>query len=315
MHRGRAARHEEDVHMIVAAIDTGGTKIAGAAVNEKGEILKRCRVENTGRTGAFILDAYRRILDELGREYPIGAIGIGAGGRIDERQGKVLDAVRIYSDYIGLEIKKTLEGEYHLPVAVTNDCRAAILGERWQGEAGAYQDLVGIILGTGVGGGIVCEGQLLLGDKGGMGEIGHIILHPGGRACTCGQRGCAEQYVSGTALWSLYNERTAGEHIASGYEFFERVKAGDQAAGEVLDQFVRDLAVCAVSCVNAYDPQALLFGGGLLDTSDIWWDGFVREYEICGSDHARKKKLLRAGKGNDAALLGAAWLALGGPGA
>ena len=91
--------------------------------------------------------------------------------------------------------------------AVTNDCRAALAGEQWLGAAVGYQDVTGVILGTGLGGGVISRGRLLPGSFGGLGEIGHMILHPGGRPCTCGQRGCAEQYLSGTALWTSCNQR------------------------------------------------------------------------------------------------------------
>ena len=83
--------------MIAAAIDTGGTKIGGAAVDENGTILKKIRIENTGRTGPFIMDAYRQIIKELKKDFPLDAIGVGAGGRIDEEKGQVLYAVGIYT--------------------------------------------------------------------------------------------------------------------------------------------------------------------------------------------------------------------------
>ena len=253
--------------MIAAAIDTGGTKINGAAVDEEGNILKKIRIENTGRTGAFIMDAYRKILRELTEAFPIKAVGIGAGGRIDERAGKVLYAVGIYQDYIGLPMKQLLEEEFQLPTAVTNDCRAGLIGEKWKGSAAGYENVTGIILGTGVGGGVIDHHRILEGAFSGFGEIGHMILHPGGRLCTCGQRGCAEQYISGTALWQIYNERSGSASLSSGYEFFGRVQHNDGIALEVLKEFQLDLASCAVSCANLLDPEVILIGGGLADTA------------------------------------------------
>lgn len=295
--------------MIAAAIDTGGTKIIGAAVDDTGRILEKVKLSNTGRTGKFIMDAYKTIIKKLQEQYFIEAIGIGAGGRIDEKEGKVLYAVGIYSDYIGLPIKHCIEKEFKLPVAVTNDCKAALIGEKWMGKAQKIQNVIGIILGTGVGGGVICDDKLLNGCAGGFGEIGHIILYPNGRACTCGQRGCAEQYLSGTALWSSYNEHIVKEKIFSGYEFFEKIDASDFTARKVLEQFKKDLAYFSVTCANVFDPEMLLFGGGLLDTAKYWWDDFVMMYHEIGSEHTRKKKLERAVKGNEAALLGAAKLA------
>lgn len=295
--------------MIAAAIDTGGTKIGGAAVDENGTILKKIRIENTGRTGPFIMDAYRQIIKELKKDFPLDAIGVGAGGRIDEEKGQVLYAVGIYTDYIGLPIKQLLEQEFHLPTAVTNDCRAALAGEQWLGAAVGYQDVTGVILGTGLGGGVISRGRLLPGSFGGLGEIGHMILHPGGRPCTCGQRGCAEQYLSGTALWTSCNQRLGWDHLHSGYEFFRLVDEKDKTALMILEAFQRDLASLTVTLANLLDPELILIGGGLSDTASCWWDGFLDHYHQTGNLHTKNQKLALASRGNEAPLLGAARLA------
>lgn len=296
--------------MVVAAIDTGGTKIAGAAVDESGKILYKVRYPNSERSGQFILDTYIRIVEDLNRKFPIAAIGIGAGGRIDPRTGTVVYAVNIYSDYIGLPIRDKLTERFGLPVAVDNDCRVAVYGERWQGAARGYDNVIGIILGTGLGGGIIADGEPMYGWRGGGGEIGHFILYPGGRPCGCGQRGCYEQYLSGTSMWRSYNEAVGWEALSSGQELFQRLDQKDPDAQNVLISFIHDLAVCAISLGNIFDPQALLFGGGVVDTADRWWDQFQDKYYELGGDFVHAIDLLRASSGNDAALLGAAWLAL-----
>jgi glucokinase len=147
------------------------------------------------------------------------------------------------------------------------------------------------------------------GPHGGFGEIGHAILHTGGRPCTCGQLGCVEQYISGTALWTIYNEMIGQPTISSGYEFFKLIDRNDLCAKKVLEGFIQDLAVCAVTCANLYDPEALLFGGGIIDTYSYWWDSFLDKYNYYGNIHTRKVQLIRAVKGNDAAVLGAASIA------
>jgi len=296
--------------MIVAAIDTGGTKIAGAAITAQGEILDRIRIPNTGRSGPFIMDSYFKIIDTLREKYEISAIGIGAGGRINPETGKVLYAVGIYKDYIGLEIKDILQKRYKLPVAVDNDCRVALYGEKWLGAIKDYNKVFGLILGTGVGGGLLIDGTGVYGQNGGFGEIGHAILHAGGRQCTCGQSGCVEQYLSGTALYKIYNDRGVCPKISSGYEFFRLLEENDSCAKSVIKDFVDDLAICAVTCANIFDPQVLLFGGGIVDTHRHWWSEFSEKYYAYGNIHTRKVPLIRASKGNDAAILGAAFIAL-----
>lgn len=296
---------------IAAAIDTGGTKIVGAAVDDSGKILKEIRVPNTERDGGFILRTYMDLVKTLQEEYSITAIGIGAGGRLDEEKGTVLYAVDIYRNYIGLEIKARMEEAFGLPVRITNDCRAAVLGEQWLGAAKGCRNIFGIILGTGVGGGYYSDGRMIGGVRGGTGEIGHAILHRGGRKCLCGQQGCVEQYISGTALWSIYRERCPESQITSGYEFFELYRQGDTNAVRVLEGFVEDLAECAVNCGNLFDSEMILIGGGLSDTAEYWWEALLKTYEALGNVHTRRIPLVRAECGNRAALLGAARIAFG----
>lgn len=296
--------------MQIIAIDTGGTKIVGSAVNEAGEILKEIRIENTGRTGAFIVESYIRIIKEILKEYEIDAIGIGAGGRIDENTGVVLYAVGIFQDYIGLNIKKSLEERFHKPVFVTNDCRAALIGEHWLGSVQDYQQIFGIILGTGVGGGLLADGKLQDGARGGFGEAGHMILHHNGRQCTCGQSGCVEQYISGTALWSIYNDTIGGEEIHSGYEFFEKVRKQEKAARTVLAGFVDDLSDTLISCANLLDPEIIVIGGGLIDTAGYWWEDLQEQYQEKTNRHTKTIKIVKAQKGNKAAIVGTAKYAM-----
>jgi len=312
--------------MIVAAIDTGGTKIAGAAVDENGNILYRLSYPNTGRTGPFILDTYERIVGDLQKKFQISAIGIGTGGRIDPRDGTVIYATSVYKDYIGLSIGTIMTKRCAVPTAVDNDCRVAVCGERWKGAAQGYASVFGIILGTGAGGGFIQGGSIVPGAAFGAGEIGHLVLHPGGKLCDCGQRGCAEQYISGTALWQAYNSKAGGggagggrsagggaggggREITSGYEFFQLLGDSDPIAQSIMDDFTVDLATCAVSVSNLLSPQAILVGGGLIDTADIWWERFTSAYSEYGNDHCRKTVLLKAATGNNAALLGAACIA------
>ncbi len=297
--------------MIAVAIDTGGTKIAGAAINENGEILEKNHIDNVERTGPFILNSYFKIVDLFQAKYHIDTIGVGAGGRIDPLTGEVVYAVDLYREYIGIPLKTRLEEKYCKPVTVDNDCRLAVIGEKWLGAIRSYNNVFGLIIGTGIGGGLLLNGASVSGTKGGFGEIGHAILHPHGRHCLCGQFGCVEKYVSGTALWQRYNElkEKSQIQITSGYEFFSCVRQNDPAAQKVLCEFIEDLTLCAVTCANLYDPQALFFGGGILDTSDLWWDAFVKEYELQSNPHLQKIELIRTILGNNAPLLGAAYVA------
>jgi glucokinase len=294
---------------IAVAIDTGGTKIAGAAIDEGGQVLHKVRYPNETRVGTFILGVYEKIIDEMRIRFEISSVGIGAGGHIEPIDGRVLFAVDSFKDYIGIPIGIEMRRRCGLPVIVDNDARMALYGERWKGAAQGYGDVFGIMLGTGVGGGYICGGRAVYGAGCSAGEVGHFILYPNGRLCGCGQRGCVEQYLSGTALWEIFNERAGAKKLSSGYEFFELFDDGNVIAGGVLSDFVKDLAVCAVSITNILAPEAILFGGGLMDTSERWWGDFLEGYRREKGTNISGVALLRAKMGNDAALLGAAWSA------
>jgi len=294
----------------VIAIDTGATKIAAAVVSDSGDILASMQLPNTGRSGPSIIEAYLMIITEFQKSFPISAVGIGAGGRVDPLDGKVLFATDIYTDYIGISIGTEVTKQCGLPTFVDNDCRVAVYGEYWKGSAKGFEDVFGIILGTGVGGGYIQNGKPVYGSGFSAGEIGHAILHPNGKACLCGQHGCVEQYLSGTALWESYNSIAENNTISSGYEFIELLDSEDTIAKIVMETFIQDLAVCTVSVANLISPDAILFGGGVMDTANRWWKRFEEVYLSTGSTHCRSVKLLRAETGNNAALLGAAWIAL-----
>ena len=119
--------------MYVAAIDVGGTKIVGAAVDRKGEIKTPIRVENTGLSGEFIVETCVDIFHRLSRQHEIKALAVGTGGRLDTEAGIVRRAVDLYTGYVGLNIKEILETNCHLPVVIDNDCCMALRGELWKG--------------------------------------------------------------------------------------------------------------------------------------------------------------------------------------
>lgn len=300
----------DDHVMYIAAIDTGGTKITGAAVDEKGNVFDQIRVENTGRNGKFVIDTYSNIYRKLSEKYCFSALSIGAGGRLDRKAGVVKSAVAIYTDYIGLNIKQEMEKRFHLPVCIDNDCSMALRGELWKGGLSSYHKVVSLILGTGVGGAVAVKKDSDEGWEVTQAELGHFILHPDGRKCLCGQNGCVEKYLSGTALWQSYNELLGGERISSGYEFFALVEKEDPDARKILEAFKNDLATCLISIQNIFEADAVLLGGGLIETRQYWWQEVLELVEEKRNKNLAPMVLLAALNGNRAAVLGAAKLAL-----
>ena len=161
-----------------------------------------------------------------------------------------------------MDIKGTLEREFGLPVTVANDANCMLLGEVWAGAAKGYTDVIGVTLGTGVGGGILTGGGLLEGARGLGGELGHFRLHAlDGVACTCGAIGCYERYAATTAL--VRSAQKAGLGLPDGRAIFEAAAAGDARTLAVVNAWVGEIAQGLAGLVHIFNPQLILIGGGV----------------------------------------------------
>lgn len=297
--------------MLFSAIDTGGTKIAYAVIDENGVIYEKDRCAREGRMDRdYTMQKYGEIIQMHKEKYPIAAVGLGAGGRIDVHTGICNYVCIPNTGWEGTNIVEDLQKICGLPVAIENDCKIALIGEHWKGAVEHYDTILGFFIGTGLGGGYLYQDKMVYGHRYGAGEIGHSILYPNGKKCTCGQMGCAERYISGTALWKNYNEKKEKNRISSGYEFFEKLKNGDCLAEEVLESFAEDLANLLISYANLFDPQVILIGGGIADTQEYWWNKMLEYYHQNGSDFIQSIPIVPAALKNDAALLGAAKIAM-----
>lgn len=292
-----------------AAIDVGGTKILGALVDEEGNVKKEIRVPSDLELGGLhVMDKIFELLDQFLELEKFDAAGIGIGGRIDVDRGVINWGVRAVPHWFGLKVREMTESRYHVPCAVDNDVKVAGYGEQWMGAAKGMDSFVCITLGTGIGAAVCIDGKMLHGKHWSGGEIGHAILYPGGRDCTCGFKGCTEQYLSGTALVNIYNERAAVK-VKTGYEFFDRVKEKEALALEVLEEFVENLSVLLNSLCNIYDPEKFIIGGGLIDTREFWWDRLLEKMKASPINQVYAPEIVPAMLGNKAGYYGSAYLA------
>ena len=188
-------------------IDIGGTAVKLGIVDETGKVL--CKGEQSVNFDGYqtpVLDTVRKAAKEFltAQAIPVenlSGIGVSATGQIDSRKGIVAGTCGNFPNYIGSPIKAALEQDFGLPVTVANDANCMTLGEVWVGGAQGYTDVIGVTLGTGVGGGILTGGRLLEGARGLGGELGHYRTHAlDGVPCTCGATGCWERYAATTAL-------------------------------------------------------------------------------------------------------------------
>lgn len=222
------------------AIDIGGTSVKLGVVDETGAVLAKAE-ESVSFDGyetpilTTVLKAAKTFVDGQGL-FPASFVGVGvsATGQIDSRAGTVVGTCGNVPHYIGSPIKAELEALFGLPVTVANDANCMCLGEVWVGGAKGYTDVIGVTLGTGVGGGILTGGRLLEGARGLGGEIGHYRLHAlDGVPCTCGAVGCWEQYAATTALVRAAKEKNPD--WTDGRAIFAAAEAGDETVLALLD--------------------------------------------------------------------------------
>lgn len=283
----------------VLGVDIGGTKIRLAIVGRGGRLSFDKTVPTKTPLYPYLEKQVLRIL----ADHPeVGAIGIGTHGFVDPAKGKVIYATDILPGWTGTELKEQLEQATGKRVEVDNDANCAALAEAKIGAARGNDRVVCLTLGTGLGGGIIWDGQLLSGGPhGGAAEIGHMILHPNGVLCPCGRRGCYEQYVSGTALNRRIQE--AGLNISS-RELFETART-DLTAQQVINDFTADLALGISSLQAIFDMDVVVIGGGVSESAPLWWDRFMQRLEPLLLNPLSVKV---AEFGNEAGVLGAALL-------
>ena len=246
----------------IFGVDIGGTKYVIALVQEDGVILKREKIAtHSSEQGEHILDRIIEVIRAM--DVPVQntlGIGVGSAGQISQ-DGRVLSATETFQNWQGLNIQAYLENKLALPVKVINDVQAMALGEMTFGAAKGTKNLICLALGTGVGGGIINEGQLYRGQLGAAGEFGHFTLIPDGLPCPCGSRGCVEAYLSGKALERAYAKKAKTE--LSGTEIFSLSELGDVTAQKVVKDYLHYLIVTIKSLTTIFNPEMLIIGGGV----------------------------------------------------
>lgn len=312
----------------IVGVDLGGTTTKIAFISMEGEILHKWEIptDNSNEGQNITVNIAKSIdgkLKELGQSKEVLAgVGMGAPGPVHYETGVILNAVNLgWKDNFPLQ--SSLEEATKLPAAVENDANCAALGEMWQGAGNGAKDLVFVTLGTGVGGGVVANGNIVQGVNGAGGEIGHITAIPvGGAPCNCGKTGCLETVASATgivrlALKELAEGKTEGQ-LASLYakenkitakDVFDAAKNGDAAAEKVLQEVAFHLGLVLSHLGNTLNPEKIVLGGGVSKAGNILLDAVQENFEKYAFSSVRNStRLALATLGNDAGVLGAAWL-------
>lgn len=309
---------------LTIGVDVGGTKIAAGVVDEDGTILREERVESPAESVDAIEKAIADLVTTLREGRDVEAVGVGAAAFVDAGRARILFAPNLA--WRDLDLKADLERLTGLPVVVENDANAAAWGEFRYGAAMDDDDLLLVTVGTGVGGGIVVDGELFRGANGVGAEVGHIRLVRDGEPCGCGLRGCLEAYGSGTALTREAREAAAKDpsyaaavielaggdpQAIEGKMVSEAAAAGDPFACEQLARLGSWLGEGIASLAAVIDPSVVALGGGVADVGDLLLDPVRESFaaHITGG-HNRPHPEFRVAKlGNKAGLIGAADLA------
>ena len=307
----------------VFGVDIGGTTVKLGLFDQEGNVLDKWEIPTrTHDHGSSILpDIAKSIQDKMTEKsihkQDVTGVGVGAPGPVDSK-GTIYKAVNL--GWGVFSIKDTLEEILKIPVMAGNDANVAALGEMWKGGGQGSRDLIVVTLGTGVGGGIILDGKMLTGATGAGGEIGHIHVNDAETdTCGCGNHGCLEQYTSATGVTRLANKKlkesdkdsVLRREEVSAKTVFDAVKAGDELAKEVAEEFGKYLGdgLAAIACV--VNPEAIVIGGGVSKAGEVLIDYIKPHYEKNVFHGSRGVKFSLATLGNDAGIYGAAKLALG----
>ena len=294
-------------------IDIGGTAVKLGIVDETGKVL--CKGEQSVNFDGYqtpVLDTVRKAAKEFltAQAIPVenlSGIGVSATGQIDSRKGTVVGTCGDVPHYIGSPIKAELEALFGLPVTVANDANCMCLGEVWVGGAKGYTDVIGVTLGTGVGGGILTGGRLLEGARGLGGEIGHYRLHAlDGVPCTCGAVGCWERYAATTAL--VRGAQPRNPKWKDGRAIFESAHAGDPTILALLDDWTDEIAQGLAGMVHIFNPQLILIGGGVSAQQELLIDPVAKKVRASVMPAFAEGREIRAAQlHNDAGMVGAVY--------
>ena len=260
------------IERLVAGVDVGGTNIEVGLVGPDHEVVDRAKSDiPTGGPDA-VMGRINELVQSLSE--PAAAVGVGFPGVV--HRGKVLTVPNLANWFEPVDVGSVLNQMMGVPVAVGNDADVGLLGEWYAGAARGVDNVLGVWMGTGIGGSFILDGRPFNGSRGGAGEIGHIIVRPGGALCGCGRRGCIEAYAGRrmmsraatelveagrtTSLFDL-RDQMGKQHLTSRV-WARALEDGDAVATELVDLAIETLGIGLGSVVNATDVELVVIGGG-----------------------------------------------------
>lgn len=315
--------------MYKLGIDLGGTNIVAGVVNDNYEIISKasCKTD-IPRPAEAVCDSMAAVALEALKKAGLSindilSVGIGVPGAVNPKTGIIVySANLLFKDWHVVEM---MEQRLNRRVIIENDANAAAYGEFLAGSAKGSKNAVAITLGTGVGGGLILDGKIFSGSDFGGAELGHMVIEKDGRQCGCGRKGCWEAYSSATGLINMtkdailaedpetsYMLKAIGGDIenVSGRTAFDAMRAGDPTGTAVVDKYIDYLACGVSNILNIFQPDVLCLGGGVSKEGDYLIKPLYKKVkaEIYTKDGVFETKICAATLGNDAGVIGAAFL-------
>jgi glucokinase len=292
--------------------DIGGRHIAGALVDNEGNILKKKDIYTNKRwTIEEILSSVFNIYNEI-KVDNLENIGAGIPGAVDSRKGKVIFSSNL--PFKDINLAKLLSNKLNVKVKIENDANCAVYGEMLFGQARGYSDILQVTIGTGIGGGLVINKKIYTGHNGFAGEIGHHVIVADGELCGCGKQGCFEAYASMKSLVNYAEKNVNGvkdtelkKGRITGKEIYRLAKIGDQYAQRLMSRHIYYLAIGISNLITIIQPELVLIGGGISEEGEFLVTQLNKEIKryIYGN-HDFKLNVARLG--NQAGILGAAYI-------
>jgi glucokinase len=309
-------------------VDVGGTKIVAALVKPSGTVVARNRTSTPRETSTegvvrAILDVIDQLLsDNKVKRKNVRGIGVGIPGVLDPDEGRVVMTPNM--NLSGVDMGSRLKDHFRIPAVIGNDVNLGTLGEKWLGAARFAPSVVGIFVGTGIGGGVILDGKLLRGAREAAGEIGHLVMQVGGPVCGCGNRGCLEALASRTAI-----ERDIRAAVDAGKKtiltelvgkdlkvirsrmLLRAVQERDPLVLKVLRDAARTLGYACLTVRHLLDPEVIVLGGGVMEACGDYMLPFIRETVASDALPGARPggRVVRSALGDDAVVLGAVALA------
>lgn len=304
---------------VVMGVDVGGTNVKVAFATESGEVLAQASWPTNASEGPVVFaERLKSEATQLAAENHIEwsqlqAVGVGLPGFLNMEEGKLELAVNLH--WKNVEIVRLLQESLQKPIVMDNDANAAALGEVWLGAGRDAKIAVCVTLGTGVGGGIILDGKVHRGVSVMAGEIGHIVMKPGGDLCNCGHRGCLETLTSATALAKagsqagLVSPQGSSNPLTS-EDIFNYAETGNDSAKRVINEMVDWLGLALANLANVLNPDVFVISGGVVNAGDALLVPLRNAFLSHALERAATPcRIVAATLGSSAGVLGCARLA------